>query len=373
MKLKNIEAVHVRIPLDIPYVISRGVMNYFDSVIVRIETDQGLVGYGESVPKSVVGDASMITNCINKNIANKIIGREIFEIEFIVESILKATGGNTDCVAGVDLALWDILGKFYKQPVYNLIGGLCQENILVDYTIGNLDPNSMAEKALEVTNEGFQGVVVKVTCKSVIDDIKCVKAVRKTISPKKSVRVDCNGEYSREDAIQFLKGISDLNIEFVEQPVASDDLLGMKKCRNIGIPISADESLVTLSNALSLVSEEACDVMNIKIPKVGGILLAKKIEGIARSAGLPVVVGGRPMLEISRCASRHFAASTPMAVGRAHEGPGPASQALSDDVVSEKVTKKEIRKTEGFIKAPGNDGLGANVVWDKVKLYRFFS
>jgi len=373
MRIKEIEAVHVRIPLDTAYLISRGVMNYFDSVIVRVQTESGLVGYGESVPRSVVGDASTIARLINKKIAKDIVGIDVFNIEAIVESILKVTGGNVDCVAGIDLAIWDILGKHLGQPVYRLIGGVCQDTILVDYTIGASEPSSMADTALEVTSEGFHGVVVKVPCKSVLEDVERVQAVRRVIPLNSTVRVDCNGGYSREDALSFLNKIKGLNIEFVEQPVAPDDLPGMKLCRSVGIPISADESLVTLKDALSLVSQEACDVMNIKIPKVGGILLAKRIAAIASASGLPVVVGGRPTLGISRWASRHFAISTPATLGRAHEGPGPASQALSDDVVSQRITRKTVKESDGYLKLPTSVGLSVDVLWDKVKLYNITS
>jgi muconate cycloisomerase len=143
----------------------------------------------------------------------------------------------------------------------------------------------------------------------------------------------------------------------------------MRLCRQVGVPLSADESLNTAADALALVREQACDVLNIKIPKVGGLLLAKRIAAIGAATGLGIVVGGRTTLELSRYASRHFAASTPAAAGRAHEGPGPASQSLRDDVVSQRTTQAIVKDTGGYVRVDQGAGLGANVAWEKVQQY----
>jgi muconate cycloisomerase len=181
--------------------------------------------------------------------------------------------------------------------------------------------------------------------------------------------VDCNGCYSRDEAVGFLKDISEMDIEFVEQPVAAEDVDGLKACREVGIPIAVDESLKTLQNALLLISNRACDLMNIKVANVGGLVLAKRMAAIASAAGLHVVVGGRTSLELLRCASRHFAASTPGTLGRKHEGPGPASQALSDDVVAERTTPQAAAQAGGHVRVERSPGLGVDVVWEKVERY----
>ena len=371
MLIKEIEAVPVKVPLDTPYVYARGRMTAFETVIVRLLTDDGIVGYGESAPlfRSPSGDARSVAQTINGPVAQNLLGCDPFDVEVIVERVLEVSQDNLDVVAGVDLALWDTMGKSLDQPVYRLLGGLCQDPIAVDYTISASEPNTMADIASRVHSEGFQGVVVKVTGKSIEEDVDRVRSVREALPSNCTVRVDCNGVYSRDDALKFLKEIVRLDVEFVEQPVPADDIEGLKRCRNVGIPISVDESLKTLRNALTLVSQEACDIMNVKVPNVGGLLLAKRIAAIASAAGLPVVVGGRTALELSRCASRHFAASTCAARGRKHEGPGPASQALSDDVVAQRTTREMAGRAGGHVKVEKSPGLGIEVVWDKVQRY----
>lgn len=369
MRIVEIHAVHVRVPLEVPYIISRGRMDAFDSVIVRMITDDGCVGYGESVPLSVVGDAVAMARLITGPVASIVRNADPFDIERLVTHAAAALGPDIDALAGVDLALWDVMGKSLGQPVFRLLGGLCQTLIRVDYTIGAAAPERMAAVARAMRDEGFQGVVVKVTGESVATDVARVGAVRRALPQECTVRVDCNGGYTRDDAMAFLKGIREMGIEFVEQPVAGSDLEGMRLCRGAGIALSADESLNTPGDALALVREQACDVLNIKIPKVGGLLLAKRIAAIGAAAGLGIVVGGRTTLELSRYASRHFAASTAAAVGRAHEGPGPASQGLSDDVVTQRTTRATVKETGGHVRVDQGAGLGMEVAWEKVQQY----
>jgi len=375
MRIKRVDAVHVSIPLEKPYTLSRGEMHAFDSVITRISTDDGLTGYGEAVPRSVMGNAGAIAELINKHLRSVVMGQSPFDIERLVTDALDVAMRQADrvtavaAVAGIDLPLWDIVGKQLKQPVYRLMGGLCQEEILVDYTIGAASPAAMASRAKEITGQGFHGVVVKVTCRSVEEDVERVRSVRAALPRGCSVRVDCNGGYSRDEAVAFLEGVRQLGIEFVEQPVAGDAIEGMIFCRGKGVAISADESLVTADDAVTLICRRACDYLNVKIPKVGGLLLAKRIAAIAAAARFPVVVGGRPMLELSRCASRHFAASTSVAAGIAHEGPGPASQMLCDDVVQERSTLRSVKDGDGYIRVSNTPGLGREVIWDKVREY----
>jgi L-alanine-DL-glutamate epimerase-like enolase superfamily enzyme len=346
-------------------------MTGFESAIVRIVTDDGVTGYGESAPLflSPSGGPDLITRLINGPVASDLIGRDPFDVETIVGRVLHHANGNVDVVAGIDLALWDILGKFLGQPVYKLIGGICQDPIPVDYTLSTAEPEAMTDKARKVCENGFRGVVVKVTGESLEKDVSRVRSVREALPSDCTVRVDCNGVFSREKAIQFLKAIAQWDIELVEQPLAGNDIDGLKQCREIGVPISLDESLITLGDALNFVCNKACDILNIKIPRVGGLFLAKRMAAIAASAGLPIIVGGRTALELSRCASRHFAASTAGTMGRKHEGPGPASQTLSDDVVSKRTTIEMAEQAGGHVSVERAPGLGLEVIWEKVERY----
>jgi L-alanine-DL-glutamate epimerase-like enolase superfamily enzyme len=370
MRITGLKATLVRIPLRKPYVFARGTMSSFESVIVEVATDNGLLGYGESTPLPLAGrTAQALAHVIMQRIRPVVVGAHPMDIEALVNKAMQASSRDVDAVAGIDLALWDIMGKQLALPVYRLIGGLCQELIPVDYTMSADSADAMAQKALDVHAEGFNGVVVKVLGHDVGEDIARVKSVRRALPDSCTVRVDCNCCFSRDRALEFLKGIDGIGIELVEQPVAARDLEGMRKCREIGIPIAADESLETEQDAVDLIREKACDLMNIKVPKVGGLLLSKRLAGMAAAAGLPVIVGGRTTLELSRCASRHFAASTWETGGRPHEGPGPASQDLVDDVTTVRTTKATVRQGKGNVPVECGPGLGLEISREKLSQY----
>lgn len=369
MNIARLEAVHVRVPLTTPYVISRGTMTAFDTVMVRLVADDGTVGYGESVPLSVVGDAARFASTLNGPVAEQVRGRDAADIGPVLDGARTIVGDEVDVLGGLDSALWDLQGRALGVPVHRLLGGLYQELIPVDFTISADEPDRMAARAEEMVTGGFRGVVVKVTCEDVQEDIARVRAVRGRLPDAATVRVDCNGGYSRDEAITFLRGVDGIGVEFVEQPVAGDDLEGMAACCRVGVPISADESLNTVQDALALVRADAADVFNIKVPKVGGLLFARRIAAVADAAGRPVVVGGRTTLEPSRHASRHFAAATLGAGDRAHEGPGPASQELSDTVLTTTTSRATVADTNGCVPVETTPGLGMEVRWDVVERY----
>jgi len=371
MRIKDIEAFHVSIPLNSPYIFARGSMEAFENVVVRIITDNGLTGYGESAPLPLgKGDnAASISSKINETLSRSFKGFSVYDIEYIISHAMEITGENADVVAGIDLALWDLLGKGLKQPVYRLIGGLCQDNISVDYTLSASSPSEMAEKAKKIYLKGFKGMIVKTIGNSVQEDIKRVRSVREAIPKHCRVSIDCNACYNRDEALQFLNGIKDFKVGYVEQPVAGEDLEGMRTCREVGIPIAADESLVTSKDALTLIREKACDIMNIKVTKAGGLFMSKRIASISSAAGIPVICGGRTTFDISRYASRHFAASTYGCRNLSHVGAGPASQALIDDIVEDRTTIEKVNKGGGALKVEQGPGLGFKINWDKVEKY----
>lgn len=368
MKINSVQAVHVRAPLTTPYVYSRGVMEAFETVIVRMETETGLVGYGECAPlyRSPTGDAAYVARLLRETVAHAVVGRQAMDRNRIEAMVMESTGGNLDALCGVDLALWDLLGKKLGLPVCKLMGGAVQEAATVDYTVSAASPEEMADRAESVCTAGFPGVVVKVTGKDLEEDARRVAAVRRRLAPSVSVRVDCNAVYGRDEALAFLAAIAGLDVELVEQPTAANDLEGMAACRGRGFPLSADESLKTLSDALNLIRADACDILNVKVANVGGLSMAMRMAALAEAAGKPVLVGGRTSLEICRAASRHFAVSTKGAVGIKHEGPGPASQDLADDVARNRVTREQAAAAGGKVGPEEAPGLGVDVSWDKV-------
>jgi muconate cycloisomerase len=363
MKIERIRTHLVRIPLSVPYVISRGPVTDFTNVVVAIETDDGLVGWGESVPVSLLGDPRRMQAEIVGRLAPALIGEDPRPVETLVDRLL-VLAEDLAAVAALDLALWDLLARSLHLPVYALLGGPSQTCIPVDFTLSVDTPSAMAENAVRMAGGGHDGFVVKVPCRSVDEDVARVRAVRAAV-PHANLRVDCNGGYRRDDAIAFIRRLADLDVEFVEQPVAREDLAGMVACRHHGVAISADESLSTPADALAIVCAGACDVLNVKISKAGGLLQARRIAANAAAAGLPMVVGGSLSFGITRFASRHLAASSGVARNIRHEGPAPASQALTDDITFPATSPPRA----GVVELPEGPGLGFTI--EAVRLDRY--
>ncbi len=390
MKIVSVLAHLVRIPLATPYVISRGMLDAFTNVVTEVHTDNGLIGYGEAVPVSLIGDPVQFKAVIETRLAPLVIGRDPTEIESLVDACLTSCDGVVAAVAGIDLALWDLVGQALRVPVSTLLGGGglpvaatssaaahavapgARPGVLVDYTMSVDTPEAMAHRARDVSAAGFLGVVVKVDCKSIDVDVARVRAVRDALPAASSMRVDCNGGYTPDQAFAFIDRIAAMGVEFIEQPVHASDLIGLKACRGRGVRVAADESLSTPQDALRLVSADACDVLNVKVPKAGGLLQSKRVAAIASAAGLPLVVGGGLTFGISRFASQHLAASCTSTLGHCHEGPGPASQALTDDLTSPRVTREQVAEHAGRVPVSTRPGLGCAVDPTKIAQYRIY-
>lgn len=370
--IKSASIFLVRIPLSAPYVISRGALEAFENVVLRLETDTGVIGWGEAVPVSLTEDPSDFARLLETKLVPAILGQPLHGLDTdpfscisaIVDDLLPLAGADAAAVTAVDQALWDIAGRMQNRSVGALLDADPQRRTLIDYTMGALPVAQTAPRALEVIERGYAGVVVKITCKDMDEDIARVRTVCdlfSTSASQASIRVDANAGFSLDQARRFLDAIQGLPIEFVEQPVAANDLAGMRACRDCGIPIAADESLKLPQHAEALVAEEACDVLNVKVTKAGGIVQSMRVARIAEKAGLPLVIGGGLTFGISRFASQHIAAATIATEGRCHQGPGPASQALTGDITQPRLTPQDIASSRGFVIAPSATGLGFEI------------
>lgn len=375
LKIKSIRAATVRIPLSTPYVWAHGIVDGFPNVIVEVTSDDGLVGYGESdiiygvSYETTTGVVDVVVNYL----APDIIGMDPFNIEQILTIMDAKVKGNYSAKTGIEYALWDMKGKYLNQPVYNLLGGAYSDKIEVDYTLGIDTPEQMAIAAAKMITYGYRTLVVKVGRAGKTTDIARLRTVREAVGPDIKLRLDANEAYTVEKAIGMIKSFEKYDAELVEQPTARWNIKGMAKiAAAVDTPISADEGNESLQAALQLIENNAIDVLNIKPHYHGGLWNSKKIAGIAQAAGVPLIIGGMNHFEVARQANRHFAISTPMAFeGYAHEGPGPASQALTDNVTTQTVGYDDVKKWDGYVKVSKEPGLGSTVNWDKVKKYTY--
>jgi L-alanine-DL-glutamate epimerase-like enolase superfamily enzyme len=291
MKITRVELFKADLPLKQPFRIAIGVTEVAMNVLVRIDTDEGLSGWGEASPFTpIVGETQSTCLDAGGDIAGLLLGKDPLAIEDRTREMARAMPHNTTIRSAFDIALYDLLGKAAGLPLYALLGGGRRE-VFTDNTVGIDRPEVMAEAAARFKERGFPAVKVKVGTTPAAD-IERIEKVRAAIGPELPIRIDANQGWDCVAAIQALRGMEGLGVQYCEQPVAIWDYTSMCKVHaKTKIPIMADESVFDEQDAFKLLSMDACDYLNIKLAKSGGIHTGLKINAVAEAAGAGCMVG----------------------------------------------------------------------------------
>lgn len=310
MKITGIKIGRISVPLKTPFKTALRTVNSVEDVIVKIETDSGLAGYGEAPPTGIItGDTTgAIIGAINEHIKKLMIGREVENIEDIMKVLDKSMVKNTSAKAAIDIAIHDLYGQLYKAPLYKLLGGY-RNKIKTDITISVNKLEEMVKDSIDAVSLGYDTLKIKVGLDS-NKDIDRIKAIREAIGYNVKLRIDANQGWSPKAAVYTLRKMEDegLNIEFVEQPVIAHDIEGLKYVTdNISIPVLADESVFSPMDALKILQKRAADLINIKLMKTGGIHNALKICSACEVYGIQCMIGCMLEAKVSVTAAVHLA------------------------------------------------------------------
>ena len=280
-----------------------------DSCIVKILTDEGIVGYGEAAPLPfVTGDNMGTILAVGKEMQESLIGMDPRAIGSIHRVMDRLYAGNGAVKAGIDIACYDIAAKAAGVPLYKYLGG-DDPHIHSDVTIGIDTPERMADKASEWVGKGFDILKVKLG-EDILTDVDHMCAIHEAVAGKARLRIDANQGWTVKDTLKVAKELDLLGIELIEQPVAAADFEGLKEIRDRSpLPIAADESCHSITDAMRLASMRAADVINIKLMKCGGIYPAIKIAAICEAAGLSCMIGCMGESTLGNLAGMHLAAA----------------------------------------------------------------
>jgi muconate cycloisomerase len=337
-------------------------------LLLRIHTDDDLIGLGEvsCTPVWSGEDQSTAAHIIADFLAPAVIGEDPRDIERLTVKMRRAVAGNPFTKSGMEMALWDILGKSAGLPVYRLLGGKVRETVPIKMSVSGLDPAGAAKLAEWAMSQKLRALKVKVGIEPE-GDIARVKAVRAAIGPAIPLGVDANGGWSPRVAIRTIRRLVDeCGIYFAEQPVPPLDVQWMADVRrNVPVPVMADESCYTLQDAMALARAGAADILSVYVGKGGGIGPARKIAAVAEAAGLTCTVGSNLELGVASAAMAHLATAT-TGIG-AEEFPcdilGPL--AYEEDLLVEPL---EVR--DGAVRAPDGPGLGVELDEGRLARYR---
>lgn len=314
MKITHIETIPVEVPLK-PERAIRSSLGYHRTspfVFVKVHTDEGVTGIGEvsCTPMWSGEDNLTAVLLIDRVLAPQLIDANPTEIERLTRKMNVVLAGNLFAKAGIEMALWDILGKVASLPVYRLLGGPVRDFVTTKFSISGDTPERAAEIATWAVAQGFRTVKVKVGLIPE-EDFARVRAVREAIGPDVRLGVDANGGWSPHVAIQMIRRLTEFNIFFAEQPVSPADVAWLADVRRHStVPIMADESVFTLQNAMAVVRAGAADILSVYVGK-GGIGAARKMASVAEAAGITCTVGSNIETGVASAAMIHLAMATP--------------------------------------------------------------
>jgi muconate cycloisomerase len=376
MKITRVETIPIQVPMNPKVAIKSGRGGWHDVskyILVKIHTDEGIVGLGEAAvtPKWSGEDQTTAAHYVNNYFAPLLVGEDApqnpTQIETLTKKYTFPVAENYFTKGAIDMALYDIAGKASNKPVYELLGGKKRDVVHTKWSVSAQPPPRPAEIAKWAYAQGFRKMKVKVGVDPE-SDIERVRSVREAVGPEVKLGVDANGGWVAPDiAIPTIQRLREFNIYFAEQPVNEGDIEGMAEVRRaIGdLPIVADESLYTLSDAKALAARNACDVFSIYIGKAGGIGPAKAIADFAHQAGITCVIGSNLELGVGSAAMIHLALAHAAFVPEKFPSDIIGPFFFEDDILNPPLPLKP-----GEARVFDKPGLGINLDEEKIERYR---
>ena len=307
MKIQSVDAawLHCPLPTARQHRSDFGHITAFDGVLVTVRTDDGLVGYGEAKPAvGSAGNAAALVAIVRHELAPLLVGEDPTAIgalwlrmqsgsraELAARAgralpILGRRGIHAAAMAGVDLALWDLAGKARDCSVLQLLGGPCRPALPAYASGGWADANEIGMELGGYVEQGFTAVKMRVggMDADVNASLARVRAARASLGPAVALMVDAHGTLGVADAKRFCAAAAELDLAFVEEPVASDDRAGLAEVRRAAaLPIAAGESELTAADFAELLERRALDVLQPDLALAGGLSEGLRIAALAWS------------------------------------------------------------------------------------------
>ncbi len=386
MKIRKVGAdgLHVPIPEAKQHTTDFGRIRAFDSTLVRVETEGGLVGFGEAkAAVGSVGNSTALVACIEQELAPLLVGEDARDISRLWDvmyngsrahfaiarghafPVLGRRGLTIGALAGIDMALWDLLGKSLGQPVWRLLGGRRQARMPA-YASGGWAPveRIVAELQGFLDRGDFKAVKMRVGAGDGTLDhsIRRVRAAREGLGDDVDIMCDAHGTWTVAEAKRFCRAVAECNIGWLEEPVCADDKRGQAEIRAMtDIPIASGESEFTRFDFRDLIELRAVDILQPDLSIAGGITEAMRIEALAAAHQLrfaPHLWGGALTfasgLHVAAVASSGFI----------------LEYSLGANPMLHELAIEDFPVIEGQIEIPDRPGLGVTIDEAFVERYR---
>ena len=360
MKIGRITLTHLRMPLVNPFETSFGRIERRDCILLEVASE-GLLGYGECVADRDPGysyeTAGTAWHILGDFIAPAILGKDVRSPGEFQERV-SGVRGHQMAKAGLEMALWDLMGKREGRCLRDLFGGV-RERVEVGVSVGiQASPEALVEVVAGYVSQGYRRIKIKIKPGRDVAEAKVLRIA----FPDMRLQVDANSAYTLENADR-LKPLDDLDLLLIEQPLAEDDLWDHSRLQaRLSTPICLDESILSVRHARQALEMRACRVINIKAGRVGGLSEAVAIHDLCSSQGVPVWCGGMLETGVGRAANLALASLPGFTL--------PGDISASDRYYTQDITHERFNlNPDSTIDVPDAPGLGVTI--DPQALERF--
>ena len=379
MKITEIKTYALQSPLTQPFAFSQGWVHRRSATIVEVITDSGISGWGEAFAQGLEPPQIALA-AIESGLKPLLIGANPLDTEVLWHRMYHATrdygrmGSVISAISAIDIALWDIAGKVYGQPIHQLLGGAFRQKVQAYATgfyriKGQGEATRLGEEAVQHYEAGFRAMKVKLGF-GIDDDREVMQEVRRALGGRKvELMVDTNHAYGVADAVRLGAALEEYDLRWYEEPVVPEDHAGYRELRGrLRVPIAGGENEHTLYGFREFLGGRCVDIAQPDLGSCGGITAARHIAALAQAHGVqvnPHVWGSA----IAQAASLQFIAAVPAA----HHSVFAAEPILEYDRSShpfrEQLVSQPLQHVDGWVTVPNRPGLGVEV--DRAILERY--
>jgi L-alanine-DL-glutamate epimerase-like enolase superfamily enzyme len=365
VKIRRIEAIAVSLPMKKPVVMAGEEVKVADKVLVRIETDTGIVGWGEAASApTMTGETVESMTAAIAYLKPVVECRPAQDMAGIMAAMHNRMYGNLAAKAAIEIALHDVVGRARGEPAYALLGGRRRSRMPVLGVIGTGDLDRDLREAEEKKAQGYAAFKIKVGIDEPLVDAERTRRICGVIGHGALISADANQGWRSDGAVQYVRALANSGLDFFEQPVRADDIAGMAAVAAAAgdIAIGADESVHALEDLRRLHERKAAQGASLKTIKLGGMRAVMEAGRLCDELGLKVNVAAKTGESSIACAAAmHIAAALPQIAW---------GLTLSNEGLAEDVTTRPIRIARGHVEISDTPGLGVEVDEDRVRRHR---
>jgi len=361
--IASAQAFHLRLPLVKPVLMAGVRLVSSDTLVVRLRSRSGLVGWGEANAAPSHGGASLaeMGAAFDSSISPRLQGQDARHLSAISRGLEVGLTGAHSAVSAVDMALHDLVGQALGVPVHVLLGGLRRASVGALWLLGTGDAAKDVEQARSMAQQGCRFFKLKVGVRPVQEEITLALEVRRAVGDAASLCADANMGMDAQQAIAYAQGVAPARLEFLEQPLRKDDREGLRELiASGGLAIGLDESVLSVQDIIDHVPDGVRGV-SLKTLKLGGVSGVMAAAHVCAALGLRINLAGKiAETGIASSALLHLAAAAP----NVDWGVSPSHLFLSDDIV-----RNPPQPRQGRYDVPMAPGLGVDV--DEQQLERW--